>query len=152
MLLVGGSSRIPLVARMISDALDRPTLVDAHPKYAVALGAATLATELSPDAAAGIRSVNGTAPSRRAAAARKGVAHGAFTAALGTLVRDETNCARPPGPNTARTATAARPAPLSTGADAGAAISPPATRHPAPGGPSGHGRRRRGAPGGRPSP
>src|SRR3712207_6830526 len=29
-LLVGGSSRIPLVARMISEALDRPALVDAH--------------------------------------------------------------------------------------------------------------------------
>jgi len=46
-LLVGGSSRIPLVDRMITEALDRPTLVDAHPKYAVALGAATLATELA---------------------------------------------------------------------------------------------------------
>jgi YVTN family beta-propeller protein len=42
-LLVGGSSRIPLVARMISEELGRPTVVDAHPKYAVALGAATLA-------------------------------------------------------------------------------------------------------------
>ena len=44
-LLVGGSSRIPLVAQMITAALNRPTLVDAHPKYAVALGAATLAAE-----------------------------------------------------------------------------------------------------------
>ena len=42
-LLVGGSSRIPLVARMISEELGRPTVVDAHPKYAVALGAAVLA-------------------------------------------------------------------------------------------------------------
>jgi len=42
-LLVGGSSRIPLVSRMISEELSRPTVVDAHPKYAVALGAATLA-------------------------------------------------------------------------------------------------------------
>jgi YVTN family beta-propeller protein len=42
-LLVGGSSRIPLVSRMISEELGRPTVVDAHPKYAVALGAATLA-------------------------------------------------------------------------------------------------------------
>jgi YVTN family beta-propeller protein len=42
-LLVGGSSRIPLVSQMISEALGRPTVVDAHPKYAVALGAATLA-------------------------------------------------------------------------------------------------------------
>ena len=40
-LLVGGSSRIPLVSRMISEELGRPTVVDAHPKYAVALGAAT---------------------------------------------------------------------------------------------------------------
>ena len=42
-LLVGGSSRIPLVGQMVSDALGRPTVLDAHPKYAVALGAAVLA-------------------------------------------------------------------------------------------------------------
>jgi YVTN family beta-propeller protein len=42
-LLIGGSSRIPLVARMISEEIGRPTVVDAHPKYAVALGAAGLA-------------------------------------------------------------------------------------------------------------
>lgn len=41
-LLVGGSSRIPLVARMVSEALGRPITVDTHPKYAVALGAAML--------------------------------------------------------------------------------------------------------------
>jgi len=42
-LLVGGSSRIPLVERMISEELARPTVVDAHPKYSVALGAAMVA-------------------------------------------------------------------------------------------------------------
>jgi pSer/pThr/pTyr-binding forkhead associated (FHA) protein/actin-like ATPase involved in cell morphogenesis len=42
-LLVGGSSRIPLVARMVTDAIGAPTSVDTHPKYAVALGAAGLA-------------------------------------------------------------------------------------------------------------
>ena len=42
-LLVGGSSRIPLVQQMLSEQLGRPTVVDAHPKYAVALGAAQLA-------------------------------------------------------------------------------------------------------------
>lgn len=42
-LLVGGSSRIPLVAKMVSEELEKPTLVDTHPKYAVALGAATVA-------------------------------------------------------------------------------------------------------------
>jgi YVTN family beta-propeller protein len=53
-LLVGGSSRIPLVARMIAEELGAPTVVDAHPKYAVALGAARLAaglTEAYPPAA-----------------------------------------------------------------------------------------------------
>ncbi|MFV1991711.1 MAG: Hsp70 family protein, partial [Acidimicrobiales bacterium] len=39
-LLVGGSSRIPLVAQMVGGELCRPVAVDAHPKYAVAMGAA----------------------------------------------------------------------------------------------------------------
>lgn len=39
-LLVGGSSRIPLVAELISSELNRPVVVDTHPKFAVALGAA----------------------------------------------------------------------------------------------------------------
>jgi actin-like ATPase involved in cell morphogenesis len=47
-LLVGGSSRIPLVARMVSAELGRPTVVDTHPKYAVALGAATLVAQAFP--------------------------------------------------------------------------------------------------------
>ncbi|MDQ1662083.1 MAG: hypothetical protein QOJ68_2063 [Blastococcus sp.] len=42
-LLVGGSSRIPLVGQMVSEAFGRPTVVGAHPKHAVALGAALLA-------------------------------------------------------------------------------------------------------------
>ncbi len=44
-LLVGGSSRIPLVAEMVGSELGRPVAVDAHPKHAVALGAAMLAAE-----------------------------------------------------------------------------------------------------------
>jgi molecular chaperone DnaK (HSP70) len=39
-LLVGGSSRIPLVAQMIAETIGRPVAVDAHPKHAVATGAA----------------------------------------------------------------------------------------------------------------
>ena len=45
MLLVGGSSRIPLVAEMVGAELGRPVAVDAHPKHAVALGAAIVADE-----------------------------------------------------------------------------------------------------------
>ena len=43
-LLVGGSSRIPLVASCSPAEFGRPVAVDAHPKHAVALGAATPAT------------------------------------------------------------------------------------------------------------
>ena len=41
--LVGGSSRIPLVAELIGQEIGRPVAVDAHPKHAVALGAAMAA-------------------------------------------------------------------------------------------------------------
>ncbi len=38
-LLVGGSSRIPLVSEFIRERSGRPVAVDAHPKFAIALGA-----------------------------------------------------------------------------------------------------------------
>jgi molecular chaperone DnaK len=41
--LVGGSSRIPLVAQMATETFGRPVAVDLHPKHAIALGAAQLA-------------------------------------------------------------------------------------------------------------
>jgi molecular chaperone DnaK (HSP70) len=53
-LLVGGSSRIPLVARLVSAELGRPTSVDTHPKHAVALGAALVGADTA-----------GSAPVRR---------------------------------------------------------------------------------------
>ncbi len=43
-LLVGGSSRMPIVAQLVGAELGRPVAVDAHPKHAVALGAAWLAS------------------------------------------------------------------------------------------------------------
>jgi actin-like ATPase involved in cell morphogenesis len=44
-LLVGGSSRIPLVAELLREATGRPVAVDAHPKYAIASGAAMFALD-----------------------------------------------------------------------------------------------------------
>jgi molecular chaperone DnaK len=44
-LLVGGSSRIPLVAGMVGEELGRPVAVDTHPKHSVALGTALAAEE-----------------------------------------------------------------------------------------------------------
>jgi actin-like ATPase involved in cell morphogenesis len=43
-LLVGGSSRMPVVAQLVGAELGRPVAVDAHPKHSVALGAAWLAS------------------------------------------------------------------------------------------------------------
>jgi actin-like ATPase involved in cell morphogenesis len=42
-LLVGGSSRIPMVAEMVGHELERPVAVDADPKHSTALGAARAA-------------------------------------------------------------------------------------------------------------
>ncbi len=41
-LLVGGSSRIPVVAQLVRERTGRPVAVDAHPKFAIATGAALL--------------------------------------------------------------------------------------------------------------
>jgi molecular chaperone DnaK len=42
-LLVGGTSRIPLVADLVASALGRPVTIDSHPKHCVAIGAALAA-------------------------------------------------------------------------------------------------------------
>jgi actin-like ATPase involved in cell morphogenesis len=53
-LLIGGSSRIPLVARLVGAELGRPVAVDAHPKHGVSLGAAMSVDEaLSNDGSGG---------------------------------------------------------------------------------------------------
>lgn len=51
-LLIGGSSRIPLVAQMISVELGRPIAVDADPKVSICLGAAVSGLRTSVDAEA----------------------------------------------------------------------------------------------------
>ncbi|MGH3778915.1 MAG: Hsp70 family protein, partial [Pseudonocardiaceae bacterium] len=49
-LLVGGSSRIPLVSQLVSAALGCPVVVDADPKTTIALGAAlSIAPQAQPD-------------------------------------------------------------------------------------------------------
>jgi molecular chaperone DnaK len=48
LLLVGGSSRIPLVAQLISAEFARPVAIDADPKATIALGAARAAAATAP--------------------------------------------------------------------------------------------------------
>ncbi|MHA6795089.1 Hsp70 family protein [Pseudonocardia bannensis] len=125
-LLVGGSSRIPLIARMISDALGRPTVVDAHPKYAVALGAAALAgtpatpgagappggpPRMAPDAV-----TPETIPAQRDARNGAGAGGTLAAAAVAAPATVEQTAATPPGA-------------------APSTVDPPPTRPPGPGGP-----------------
>ena len=77
-LLIGGSSRIPLVAEMISVELDRPIAVDADPKSSICLGAAvaglgmgTAADKYTVESAAALPAApEGNDPPERARAAR----------------------------------------------------------------------------------
>jgi molecular chaperone DnaK (HSP70) len=50
-LLVGGSSRIPLVGELLKAELGRPVAADSHPKHSIALGAARHAGAWTPQAA-----------------------------------------------------------------------------------------------------
>jgi hypothetical protein len=72
-LLVGGSSRIPLVAEMVREATGRPVAVDAHPKHTMALGAAYVA-ERQRVASAPAPTPAATVPAAAAAAAAAGSA------------------------------------------------------------------------------
>lgn len=51
-LLVGGSSRMPVVAEMVRSATGRPVVLDAHPKMAISTGAALAGAAAVPAAAA----------------------------------------------------------------------------------------------------
>ncbi len=74
--LAGGSSRIPIVAEMVSESLGRPVSVDAHPKDTVALGAARLAASsergTTREAAAGAAPAVAAPPTQPAPAAPTG--------------------------------------------------------------------------------
>ncbi len=62
-LLVGGSSRIPLVAEVVTAALNRPVSIDTHPKHAIAMGAARVAARTEVAAAVVVPVVAAAAPS-----------------------------------------------------------------------------------------
>jgi actin-like ATPase involved in cell morphogenesis len=70
-LLVGGSSRMPIVAQLVGAELGRPVAVDAHPKHAVALGAAWLASGAL-SAAPSARAISETPAGRLASTAMPG--------------------------------------------------------------------------------
>ena len=77
-LLVGGSSRIPLVAEMVRESTGRPVAVDAHPKHTMALGAAFVAeTQRLAAAAAAAAATDEVAAAAAPVAAAGAIAAGA---------------------------------------------------------------------------
>ncbi|WP_344740443.1 Hsp70 family protein, partial [Pseudonocardia halophobica] len=124
-LLVGGSSRIPLVSQMVSEALGRPTAVDAHPKHVVALGAAALAAAYEHPSGNGVGTADGAdagaaaptadprsgegAADSAAPVAGGGVAAGLAGASVASPAPAE---APPPVPPAERTSPAGAPPPV----------------------------------------
>ncbi|MFK7916638.1 MAG: Hsp70 family protein [Ilumatobacter sp.] len=102
-LLVGGSSRIPLISQMVSSELGRPVAVDADPKHAIALGAAGYA------ATAHQRTLGAAAADGAAGTGATGGAAAAAAAAAAPSLPPTT-----PMPATPATPPAAAPAPQST--------------------------------------
>ena len=90
-LLIGGSSRIPLVAEMVGEATDRPITVDADSKDSIALGAAFVAEQ---------RRLAAATDAAAAAAAAGVVGTGSIlgmeaAAAIDAVVGDEADAASP---------------------------------------------------------
>ncbi|MFK8024698.1 MAG: Hsp70 family protein [Ilumatobacter sp.] len=108
-LLVGGSSRIPLISQMVSSELGRPVAVDADPKHAIALGAAAYA-------GGALASSPGAAATTAAAAA-----------AAATAASAATSTPTPPAP-----ATQATPAPAAQPEPPTATPPPPPAPAPSP--------------------
>lgn len=82
-LLVGGSSRIPLIAQLVSAELGRPIALDVHPKHSVALGAAAFAGGALPGArVAGVGATGPTATGTTVSAAAAATAALAATMPL----------------------------------------------------------------------
>ncbi|MDT7631872.1 MAG: hypothetical protein QOI50_3802, partial [Pseudonocardiales bacterium] len=135
-LLVGGSSRIPLVAKMVSEELGRPTVVDTHPKYAVALGAATLAGIPSTNGASGLRSSNGVSGSngasgqggRGGSAPTADAAEAAWAGPGGAAPRQELRAPAPPVGVTRTGPGPQAPAAGSVASASGAALDAPSRR------------------------
>ncbi|MDX1692046.1 MAG: Hsp70 family protein, partial [Acidimicrobiia bacterium] len=105
-LLVGGSSRIPLVAQLVGAELGRPVALDVHPKHAIALGAAMVAANEELHAGGG----HGSVADDVAAAAAAGTAVGA--AAAPDASADESPADESPADESTRDAHAAGAAPV----------------------------------------
>ena len=114
--LIGGSSRIPLVSQLVSGEVGRPVAIDTHPKHAVALGTARRAAIDAGMAGAGLLGgetagddAGASSVGPAAAGAAAGAAVGAAGAALAGAGGEE---AAPEAAATAAAPTEASAAPV----------------------------------------
>lgn len=134
-LLVGGSSRIPLVAELVGNAFGRPVAVDVHPKHSIALGAARYVAHAQAGAPVPTPPPTSMVPPPPPASGRSGgrgklIAAVAAVLALlgvgvvaaaslgsggdGTATGSDTRSVTEPAPTTAQPTTVAPPAPTTT--------------------------------------
>ena len=140
-LLVGGSSRIPMVGHLVSAELGCPTSVDTHPKHAVALGAAAVGADQTGVGAAATASAvapippvepDGPAPSPAGPAAIAGAAAAVPPLAAGAAPPP---LKAPPGRRSRRGHNAGHPGAGHPGASnlaAASNLAPEGDRHPEP--------------------
>jgi molecular chaperone DnaK (HSP70) len=102
--LTGGSTRIPLVGRMVSDLVGRPVVMNTHPEFVLALGAARLAARIHETKAQ-------PSPDAVVAAARTETYRSDAGQALPTAVAFGTGARRPPVNSLGRRTAAALDAP-----------------------------------------
>jgi len=140
-LLVGGSSRIPLVAQMVGAELGRPIAIDAHPKDAISFGAAIAVAQrrgaATPESITTVLADNRPPPPTMSSdAGRRPAPPTARPAPPGARPAPPTARPAPPGARPAPPGQAARPAPpAARPAPPGARPAPPGAR-PAPPGPA----------------
>jgi actin-like ATPase involved in cell morphogenesis len=123
-LLVGGSSRVPLVAQLVSEQLGRPVAVDADPKNAIALGAAL---SLTPAGAGATGVGSARVPAPRPSPGRRDV-YGGTTEVVATRA-----AAQPNEGKTQVYGTSARGFGPPGALGAAGVVGPPAQRGPAEG-------------------
>ncbi|MDT7658958.1 MAG: molecular chaperone DnaK, partial [Pseudonocardiales bacterium] len=136
-LLVGGSSRIPLVSQLVSDELGRPVAVDADPKTAIAMGAALAispqppAARQAPPVPAPMQQARPPAPGPSAGAAAGVAGAGAAAGAAAYLSRPSGGSGGyggPPGPPP-RSMGAAPPPRPDAGIEPASFVNPPRRGH-----------------------
>ena len=117
-LLVGGSSRIPMVAEMVGHELERPVAVDADPKHSTALGAARAARSAGGEADMLVAARTDASAQLDTTSLRDRIGAGSAPAGAGQVGRSTSEPETSAGQRESSTETRSAPAPVATAPDA----------------------------------